>query len=184
MTKLYEANNHILIHTGSLQPAAHSHMAAHIILSMGGGMKVQCAGEEYLCHGILLPSGASHAVDTCGNRVLVFLYDCTTQVAKQIRKVACIPEEICKEIAPLYMDTIEYRKTGEVLPLPFVNLQHLPMGNRIFASFPVPSGETFGNGVYACAGREEKSSYSTSQSWANRPPAPPVWTNRTLSWGL
>ena len=104
MTKLYEANNHILIHTGSLQPAEHSHMAAHIILSMGGGMKVRCAGGEYLCHGILLPSGASHAVDPCGNPVLVFLYDCTTAVAKQIREVACIPEEVCKEIAQLYAD--------------------------------------------------------------------------------
>ena len=28
------------------------------------------------------------------------------------------------------------------------------------------------------------SCYSDSQSWANSPPAPPVWTNRTLSVGL
>lgn len=107
MTKLYEADNHILICTDSLQPVEHSHMAAHIILSVGGGMKVRCAGGEYLCRGILLPSGASHAVDTCGNPVLVFLYDCTTDVAKQIREVACIPEEICKEIAQLYADWVE-----------------------------------------------------------------------------
>ena len=51
MTKLYEANNHILIHTETLQPSKHRHMAAHIILSMGGGMKVHCAGVEYLCQG-------------------------------------------------------------------------------------------------------------------------------------
>lgn len=107
MTKLYEANNHILIHTSSLQPSKHRHMAAHIILSMGGGMKVHCDGAEYLCHGILLPSGASHAVDTCGNPVLVFLYDCTTEVAKKIREIGCIPEEACKEIARLYADWVE-----------------------------------------------------------------------------
>ena len=77
-------------------------MAAHIIISIDGSMKVQCAGAEYLCHGILVPSGISHAVDTQGNAVLVFLYDCTTEVAKQIREVACIPEEICKEIVQLY----------------------------------------------------------------------------------
>ena len=104
MTKLYEANNHILICTETLQPAEHSHMAAHIIISIDGSMKVQCAGAEYLCHGILVPSGISHAVDTQGNAVLVFLYDCTTEVAKQIREVACIPEEICKEIVQLYAD--------------------------------------------------------------------------------
>lgn len=106
MTKLYEANNHILIRTETLQPAEHSHMAAHIIISMDGSMKAQCTGAEYLCHGILVPSGISHAVDTQGNTVLVFLYDCTTEVAKQIREVACIPEEICKEIVPLYADWV------------------------------------------------------------------------------
>ena len=79
-------------------------MAAHIILSMDGSMKAQCAGAEYLCHGILVPSGISHAVDAQGNAVLVFLYDCTTEVAKQIREVTCIPEEICKEIVQLYAD--------------------------------------------------------------------------------
>lgn len=106
MTKLYEANNHILIHTGSLQPAEHSHMAAHIILSMGGGMKVRCSRGEYLCHGILLPSGTSHDVDTCGSPVLVFLYDCTTDVAKQIREIACIPKESCEEIVRLYTNWV------------------------------------------------------------------------------
>ena len=104
MTRLYDAKNHILIRTGSLQPAEHSHMAAHIIISMDGSMKAQCAGAEYLCHGILVPSGISHTVDTQGNAVLVFLYDCTTEVAQQIREVACFPEEICKEIVQLYAD--------------------------------------------------------------------------------
>lgn len=104
MTKLYEANNHILIQTGSIQPAEHRHMAAHIIISVDGSMKAQCAGTEYICHGILLPSGTSHAIDTQGNAVLVFLYDSTTNVAKQIRDIAWIPEEVCKEIAQLYAD--------------------------------------------------------------------------------
>lgn len=104
LTNLYDANNHILIRTETLQPAEHSHMAAHIIISMDGSMKAQCAGAEYLCHGILVPSGISHAVDTFGNSVLVFLYDCTTEVAKQIREVACFPEKVCKEIAKLYAD--------------------------------------------------------------------------------
>jgi len=107
MTKLYEANNHILLRTQFFQPAQHHHMAAHIIISMGGRMKVQCAGAEYLCRGILVPSGISHAVDTQANPVLVFLYDCTAHVAKEIREIACIPEEVCNEIARLYTDLEE-----------------------------------------------------------------------------
>ena len=104
MTRLYNAKNHILIRTRTLQPAQHSHMAAHIIISSNGRIKVQCAEAEYLCNGILIPSGVSHTVDTFGNSVLVFLYDCTTQVAKQIREVACIPEKVCKELAEQYAD--------------------------------------------------------------------------------
>ena len=104
MTKLYEANNHILLRTDSLQPAEHSHMAAHIIISMDGSMKLQCAGTEYLCRGVLLPSDIPHAVDTQGHPVLVFLYDCTTEAAKQIRETVFIPEEVCKEIAQQYAD--------------------------------------------------------------------------------
>ena len=104
MTRLYNAKNHILIRTQTLQPAQHSHMAAHIIISSNGRIKVQCAEAEYLCNGILIPSGVSHTVDTFGNSVLVFLYDCTTQVAKQIREVACIPEKVCKELTERYAD--------------------------------------------------------------------------------
>ena len=104
MTRLYNAKNHILIRTETLQPAQHSHMAAHIIISTEGRIKVQCAGAEYLCNGILIPSGVSHTVETFGNSVLVFLYDCTTEVAKQIREVTCIPDEVCKEITQLYAD--------------------------------------------------------------------------------
>ena len=34
MTKLYEAQNYILIHTDYADPEAHRHMAAHIILGL------------------------------------------------------------------------------------------------------------------------------------------------------
>ena len=81
MTKLYEANNHILIHTGYDNPTKHSHMAAHIIISTGGEMHITSNGTEYKCHGVLVPSGVSHMVDTYGKAVLVFLYDCTSDIA-------------------------------------------------------------------------------------------------------
>ena len=102
MTKLYEANNHILIQTGSFQPVEHSHMAAHIIISMDHPVKLQCSGTEHLCHGFMLPSGVSHAIDTMGNNVLVFLYESTTRVAKQIQNISCISDEVCQEIIRMY----------------------------------------------------------------------------------
>ena len=104
MTKIYEANNHILIHAGYADPVEHSHMAAHIMVCLDGEMCVMSDGTEYLCHGIMIPSGISHKVDTYEKDVLVFLYDCTTSVAKQIENIRCLANENCDGIIKLYMD--------------------------------------------------------------------------------
>lgn len=104
MTKLYEANNHILIHTGYGSPGRHCHQAAHILISMGDNMCITADGTEYVCRGIMIPSGTVHRVDCCGNAVLVFLYDCTTDIAGQIRHTQSIAEECCQKITAAYSD--------------------------------------------------------------------------------
>ena len=102
MTKIYEANNHILIHTGYVDHVEHCHMAAHIIISMQEEIRIVSDDIEYLCHGIMIPSGFVHMVDTNENDVLVFVYDCTTSVAKQIHKIQRISKEACYHIAQCY----------------------------------------------------------------------------------
>lgn len=112
MTKLYEANNHILIYTGYDNPAKHSHLAAHIIISMGGRMHITADGTEYFCYGVMIPSGTSHLVDCHGNAALVFLYDCTTAVASQIQRTCIIPEACCRKITTAYSD-FEQEETSD-----------------------------------------------------------------------
>ena len=102
MTKIFELSNHILIHTGYMDPAEHRHMAAHIIISTGDYMQVTIDNREYSCKGICIPSGVTHKIDTCENQVLVFLYDNTTNVAKQIQKVKDIDDDTCRDILSLY----------------------------------------------------------------------------------
>ena len=104
MTKLYEANNHILIRAGYDNPVLHRHMAAHIIISIGGEMCITSGDAEYLCHGVVIPSGIPHKVNTYGNAALVFLYDCTTDIAKQIQSIRRISEECCQKIVASYAD--------------------------------------------------------------------------------
>lgn len=104
MTKLYEANNHILIRAGYDNPVLHRHMAAHIIISIGGEMCITSGDVEYLCHGVVIPSGIPHKVNTYGNAALVFLYDCTTDIAKQIQSIRRISEECCQKIVASYAD--------------------------------------------------------------------------------
>ena len=102
MTKIYEANNHILIYTGYANPAEHSHAAAHIIVSPHSEMRVSICGTEFLCRGVMIPPGVSHLVDTGGKPALVFLCDCTSPVAGNIRQIRPIPETDCDKIAAAY----------------------------------------------------------------------------------
>ena len=102
MTKIFELQNHILIDTDCMNPAEHRHMAAHIIISKGNHMNVMVDHKEYLCKGICIPSGDSHKIDTCGNPVLVFLYDNTTNVSKHIQRVWEINDEKCVNILSRY----------------------------------------------------------------------------------
>lgn len=102
MTHIFEAHNHILIQSGYADPKKHRHMAAHIIVSMDGEMEIEAGGSEYRSHGIMIPSGVSHTVDTLDSSVLVFLYDCTTDVARQITDIQSIPKDICNLITSMY----------------------------------------------------------------------------------
>ena len=103
MTKMYEAKNHILIHTDGIQPEEHKHGAAHIMVSIDGTMRVASRNVEYVCRGIVIPSGIYHEVDTFGKNVLVFLYDSTTIVSKQIKEIRSISEECCEAIVEVYL---------------------------------------------------------------------------------
>lgn len=98
MTKLYEAHQHILIHTGYADPAPHRHMAAHIILSLEDTITV----NQLSCRGVMIPSGLPHQVDTNGSPVLVFLYDSTSCVSRRITKVQAISDTDCRKIVDWY----------------------------------------------------------------------------------
>ena len=102
--KIYEAQNYILIHTDSISPSGHRHMAAHIIVSLDNNIKVYC-DDEYWCKGILIPADKYHEVDIVGNNTIVFLYECSSDVAKQINDVRIISDDLCQKIKEAYTPT-------------------------------------------------------------------------------
>lgn len=106
MTKIYEAKDHVLIRTDYQDPSEHRHMAAHIIVSMEGPMKVYSDGTDLYCRGVLIPSGVRHRIDTQGQKALVFLFACTSAVAMQITKLAAVSDPVCGEII-LCWDSLE-----------------------------------------------------------------------------
>lgn len=102
MMRIYELQKNLLIYSEILEPAEHSHMAAHVIISLKDKIKVVADGNTYCCKGIMIPSGVLHRIETYGNPVLTFLYDSTTNIAKCIKKVLILDDEECVNIISLF----------------------------------------------------------------------------------
>jgi len=113
MTKIYEAENHLFIHTGYTTPQKHCHKAAHIIVSLEEEMMIAAEDNKCKCRGILIPLEVSHQIDTNEKPVLVFLYDSTTNVAKNIRDVKYLSDTDCDEIVKAYLEFEKGDMTAE-----------------------------------------------------------------------
>ena len=83
-------------------PELHRHNAAHIMISLDGKIDIVANGERKQCRGIEIPSGVAHTANTDKNRVLIFLFDNTTAVAKQIKNLAVLSEKAVDEIIKAY----------------------------------------------------------------------------------
>lgn len=90
-------------------PERHCHSATHMIISLEGSMEVMVEHEIIKCKGILIPSGVHHTANTHGNRVLVFLFDSTTAVSKQIGSVRVMTDDAVCRIRKSFQD-FEYSK--------------------------------------------------------------------------
>ena len=83
-------------------PELHSHSAAHIMISLDDEIEVITKNEKKQCRGIAIPSGVAHTANTNKNKVLVFLYDNTTNVANQISKLTILADEAVEKVVEEY----------------------------------------------------------------------------------
>lgn len=102
MTEIYLSSNHLMLQSGYGDPELHSHLAAHVLVSLAEPFEVTVAGQTMQCAGALIPSGCPHTVRTGGRAILVFLFDATTAVAGRIEQVEAIPPETAAHIAAAY----------------------------------------------------------------------------------
>ena len=94
---MYEARDHLLIYSEYADPESHHHSAAHIMVSMNEEIEVVTEEATIKCNGIVIPSGVLHTAKTYGNSVLVFLFDNTTSVSRQISSVRTMTHDsVCK----------------------------------------------------------------------------------------
>ena len=99
---MYEAGNHLLVCAEYSDPELHKHNAAHIMISLNDKIDIMTRSERKKCRGIVIPSGVAHTANTDKNKVLIFLFDNTTPIAKQIKNLAILSDKAVDEIIKAY----------------------------------------------------------------------------------
>lgn len=110
MTKIYEAENHLLVCGVYSDPDLHCHSAAHVMISLGGNVEIITKDEKIQCRGILIPAGMAHTANTDKNKMVVFLFDNTTNAANQIKTLKRLTDETVDEIIKAYFYFEESKK--------------------------------------------------------------------------
>ena len=117
MFSIYEAGNHLLVCADYIEPVLHSHSAAHIMISLENEIEVILENEKVHCRGILIPSGMTHTANTDENKVLIFLFDSTTNIANQLKEIEILDDELVDGVVNAYhafvngdKDASDYRK--------------------------------------------------------------------------
>ena len=117
MFRIYEAGNHLLVCADYIEPVLHSHSAAHIMISLENEIEVILENEKVHCRGILIPSGMTHTANTDENKVLIFLFDSTTNIANQLKEIEILDDELVDGVVNAYhafvngdKDASDYRK--------------------------------------------------------------------------
>jgi len=72
------------------------------MISLDDKIDIMTRSERKKCRGIVIPSGVAHTANTDKNKVLIFLFDNTTTIAKQIKNLAILSDEAVDEIIKAY----------------------------------------------------------------------------------
>jgi len=99
---MYDAGNHLLVCAEYQDPDLHRHRAAHIMISLDDKIDIITKHERIPCRGIAIPSGVAHTANTGKNRVLIFLFDNTSNIANQIKDIMVISDEAVEKIKEAY----------------------------------------------------------------------------------
>ena len=64
------------------------------MISLENEIEVILEKEKIHCRGILIPSGMTHTANTGENKVLIFLFDSTTNIAKYLNEISVLDDEL------------------------------------------------------------------------------------------
>lgn len=86
MTEIFCAMDHVLLLVDYNDPDRHKHWAKHLLITLGTEINCFIDDSKVTCHGIIINSNIIHTIESSENNVLVYLFDETTDIAKEIEK--------------------------------------------------------------------------------------------------
>lgn len=117
LTNLYSYIDHILLLVDYSDPKLHKHFTKHLIISLGDEISCRIEEKSIICSGILINSSTTHTIDSKNQKVLVFLFDETSDIAEELqeqyftdKQFVILPKEKVKEIAKIWN---QFAKTKE-----------------------------------------------------------------------
>ncbi|SHK68572.1 AraC-type DNA-binding protein [Clostridium cavendishii DSM 21758] len=84
MTDIFYTIDHVLLFVDYNYPEKHKHWAKHLIISLGKEFKCIIEDKEIICRGIIIGSNVMHTIESYDNEMLVYLFDETTDMSKEI----------------------------------------------------------------------------------------------------
>ncbi|EJO5347265.1 helix-turn-helix transcriptional regulator [Clostridium botulinum] len=86
MTEFFYAMDHVLLVADYNEPEKHKHCAKHLLISLGEEFTCFVEDKQVICKGIIISSNVFHTIESNGNDILVYLFDETTDIAKEIEE--------------------------------------------------------------------------------------------------
>ncbi|KEI01230.1 hypothetical protein [Clostridium botulinum] len=86
MTEIFCAIDHVLLLDDYKDPDKHKHWAKHLLISLNGQIECFVEDKSINCEGIMISSNIVHTVKSNRNDVLVYLFDETTDIAKDMEE--------------------------------------------------------------------------------------------------
>lgn len=128
MTEIFYSMDHVLLVADYNDPDKHKHWAKHLLISLGGEMKCFVEDEEINCRGIIISSNVFHTIENNGNDVLVYLFDETTDIAKEIDEkylkgkfYHSLPVNTVQEIKKIWNENMVNRTDGNFIESKYFN---------------------------------------------------------------
>lgn len=86
MNEAFWSYDHILISKGYNNPIPHRHLAKHLIFSIDNEFKCMVENNSFCCKAVCIDSNILHTVNNNSGELLVFLFDETSNLARELEE--------------------------------------------------------------------------------------------------